>query len=413
MVIKRNREPAASAAATSTSSTTPTTAAPTCPTSPWSPPSSPPPGDRTTDIWFYVAVARAPRRDRRRVAGIHAGHQHPGRGGGGADRQLAAGRGRPARRPRRSSCWRPPSTRPATRPPTSPTCAPRSPPTRRASPNCTRWWTFRPGRGAAYMGHVQENAAESVRRVITALHDGEFCYELDNGAGSRSRSGSTGRTGPPRSTSPAPRRSCPATSTRLQRGHGGRALRLPHPGRRRHPAQLGLPAAAHRDHPAGHDALPAVPGRGRGGQRGDLSGRHRGAVRGPGRDGGGVRDDEQRDVRQRQVPVLRDGGQRLGRGRRLRRHRRGADQDDQLPAHRPRGARVALPGAARVLPDQAGQRRPGPLARRPRRRPQAPLRRADDRHHADRPPPRPGVRPGRRRAGRARPALDRAPRTAR
>ncbi len=34
----------------------------------------------------------------------------------------------------------------------------------------------------AYMGHVQENAAESVRRVITALHDGEFSYELDNGA---------------------------------------------------------------------------------------------------------------------------------------------------------------------------------------------------------------------------------------
>jgi 5-oxoprolinase (ATP-hydrolysing) len=34
----------------------------------------------------------------------------------------------------------------------------------------------------AYMGHVQENAAESVRRVITALHDGEFSYELDNQA---------------------------------------------------------------------------------------------------------------------------------------------------------------------------------------------------------------------------------------
>jgi 5-oxoprolinase (ATP-hydrolysing) len=34
----------------------------------------------------------------------------------------------------------------------------------------------------AYMAHVQENAAESVRRVITALHDGEFRYELDNGA---------------------------------------------------------------------------------------------------------------------------------------------------------------------------------------------------------------------------------------
>ncbi len=34
----------------------------------------------------------------------------------------------------------------------------------------------------AYMGHVQQNAAEAVRRVITALGDGEFTYEMDNGA---------------------------------------------------------------------------------------------------------------------------------------------------------------------------------------------------------------------------------------
>jgi 5-oxoprolinase (ATP-hydrolysing) len=34
----------------------------------------------------------------------------------------------------------------------------------------------------AYMMHVQENAAEAVRRVITALRDGETTYELDNGA---------------------------------------------------------------------------------------------------------------------------------------------------------------------------------------------------------------------------------------
>jgi 5-oxoprolinase (ATP-hydrolysing) len=35
---------------------------------------------------------------------------------------------------------------------------------------------------AAYMGHVQDNAEESVRRVITALKDGEFILPLDNGA---------------------------------------------------------------------------------------------------------------------------------------------------------------------------------------------------------------------------------------
>jgi 5-oxoprolinase (ATP-hydrolysing) len=35
---------------------------------------------------------------------------------------------------------------------------------------------------AAYMKHVQDNAEENVRRVITALKDGSFCLTLDNGA---------------------------------------------------------------------------------------------------------------------------------------------------------------------------------------------------------------------------------------
>jgi 5-oxoprolinase (ATP-hydrolysing) len=34
----------------------------------------------------------------------------------------------------------------------------------------------------AYMRHVQDNAAEAVREVITALHDGSFTYEMDSGA---------------------------------------------------------------------------------------------------------------------------------------------------------------------------------------------------------------------------------------
>ena len=34
----------------------------------------------------------------------------------------------------------------------------------------------------AYMQHVQDNAEEAVRRVITALHDGSYEYPLDNGA---------------------------------------------------------------------------------------------------------------------------------------------------------------------------------------------------------------------------------------
>ncbi len=39
----------------------------------------------------------------------------------------------------------------------------------------------------AYMGHVQDNAEESVRRVIGALHDGAFAVQLDNGATIRVR----------------------------------------------------------------------------------------------------------------------------------------------------------------------------------------------------------------------------------
>ena len=39
----------------------------------------------------------------------------------------------------------------------------------------------------AYMDHVQANAEESVRRVITVLKDGEFDYPLDNGARIRAR----------------------------------------------------------------------------------------------------------------------------------------------------------------------------------------------------------------------------------
>ena len=33
----------------------------------------------------------------------------------------------------------------------------------------------------AYMGHVRRNAAEAVRRVISALRDGSYTYELDSG----------------------------------------------------------------------------------------------------------------------------------------------------------------------------------------------------------------------------------------
>ena len=39
----------------------------------------------------------------------------------------------------------------------------------------------------AYMRHVQDNAEEAVRRVIEVLKEGEFSYEMDNGATIRVR----------------------------------------------------------------------------------------------------------------------------------------------------------------------------------------------------------------------------------
>ncbi len=34
----------------------------------------------------------------------------------------------------------------------------------------------------AYMGHVQDNAEEAVRRVLSVLRDGECAYQMDNGS---------------------------------------------------------------------------------------------------------------------------------------------------------------------------------------------------------------------------------------
>ena len=98
----------------------------------------------------------------------------------------------------------------------------------------------------AYMRHVQDNAEESVRRVIDALGDGAYRYETDSGAVIAGRASRVDRE----------RRSAvidftgtsPQLHDELQRpdvgGHGRRAVRLPHPGRRRHPAQQRLPAPA-------------------------------------------------------------------------------------------------------------------------------------------------------------------------
>ena len=160
----------------------------------------------------------------------------------------------------------------------------------------------------AYMQHVQDNAEEAVRRVIDRLgRRRAFARRWTTAASSPCRV-----TVGPRGAQRHGRlhRHLAAAGRQLQRAggrvHGGRALRLPHAGGRRHPAQRRLPqAAAHRG-AAGLHARPGLPRRGRGRQRGDVAGHHRRPVRRPRRGRGVAGHDEQPHVRRRPLPVLRD-----------------------------------------------------------------------------------------------------------
>ena len=120
----------------------------------------------------------------------------------------------------------------------------------------------------AYMGHVQDNAAESVARVIAGLSDGEFAYELDQGCVIRAKI-SVDRESPRRDRRFF--RHLPATRRQFQRSDacdaGSGPLRVSRPCRRRDPHECRLPAT-HPDRPAGpHDAVAALPGGSRRRQR--------------------------------------------------------------------------------------------------------------------------------------------------
>ncbi len=218
MVIKRNRAPpAACAAATSTCSTTRTTAARTSLTSPSSHPSSPRPGParRRRDL-VLRGLAGAPRRDRGRLAGLDAGLEHPGRAGGGADRQLAARRGRPApggRDAPAAPLRRVPVPRPGHQPgrPARPDRRERQG-HRRAAPHGR---ALRAGHGpglhgprAGERGRVGPAGDHRAARRGVRLRAGQ--RRGHPGRGTRRPR----QQEPPRSTSPAPRRSCRTTSTR-------------------------------------------------------------------------------------------------------------------------------------------------------------------------------------------------------
>ena len=85
-------------------------------------------------------------------------------------------------------------------------------------PSCARWCEhFTLPVVRAYMQHVQDNAAESVRRVIDRLHDSEFSYEMDQGTVIKVKITVDKQSARRPSISPAPRRSNRPTSTRPSR----------------------------------------------------------------------------------------------------------------------------------------------------------------------------------------------------
>ena len=166
----------------------------------------------------------------------------------------------------------------------------------------------------AYMGHVQDNADESVRRVIDRLADGEATVSLRPG---RDHQGQDQRRQAEARGDGRFHRHVAAAAVELQRARAGdarrRALRVSRHGRRRHPDERRLPEADPR-HPARRlDALAALSGRGGRGQCRGVAGGDRHAVRRARRARLGAGHDEQPHLRRRDLSILRDD--LLGRAR--------------------------------------------------------------------------------------------------
>ena len=261
----------------------------------------------------------------------------------------------------------------------------------------------------AYTRHVQDNAEESVRRVLGVLKDGAFEYPLDNGAVIRvrvriDRDGAS-RRGRLHRHERAARRQLQRAGRRVSRRG---AVCVPHAGRRADPDERGLPQADRDRDPGRVHAQPAPPRRRGRRQRRDLAVHHRCAVRRARRARRGAGHDEQLHLRQRPLSVLRDDLRRCGRRAGFRRHLGGAHPHDQLAPDRPGGAGVALSGAARGSPDRSRLRGRRAAPRRRRHDTSGAVPRGDERGALVQSPHRRAVRPGGRRAGRGRPAVDRA-----
>ena len=255
----------------------------------------------------------------------------------------------------------------------------------------------------AYMGHVQRNAEESVRRVIADLSDGSYSYRMDSGAticvdirvDRDSRSATIDFTGS--SAQLDSNYNAPASVTKAAVLYVFRTLvadDIPLNDGCLVPLEIVVP-------PASMLAPDVSRRRGRR-KRGDVAGDHGRALRCARDSGGGFGHHEQPHIRQRRSPVLRDGGVGIGCGRGVRRCPGGANPHDELAAHRPGSARVAASGRTREVRDPPRERRSRSLARGGWRDPPVAFHGGDDGEHVVQSSAQPPVRDGWRAAGRPR-----------
>jgi 5-oxoprolinase (ATP-hydrolysing) len=206
----------------------------------------------------------------------------------------------------------------------------------------------------AYMNHVQDNAEESVRRVIDALPTARYEYPTDRASDQGEDHRRPRQAARRPSTSPARRRSSRTTSTRPSRWPRRGALRVPLMVEDNIPMNAGCLKPINIVIPDGCMLRRLSGGRG-GRQRGDQPARHQLPVRRARRRWPGQGTMNNLTFGNAHLPVLRDDLLRLAGGwARFRRHVGRAHPHDQHAADRPGNPRNALPGGAGGILDPRG-----------------------------------------------------------
>ena len=251
----------------------------------------------------------------------------------------------------------------------------------------------------AYMQHVQDNAAESVRRVIDRLHDAEFSYEMDQGTvikvkitvDKKKREATVDFTG----TSPQQPTNfnAPEPVTRAAVLYVFRVMvddDIPMNAGCLRPINIVIPPKSMLtpEYPAA-----VVAGNVETSQA--VTNCLFGALGALAAAQGTMNNLNFGNAKYQYYETICSGSP-AGPG--FQRHRRRAHAHDQYAADRSGSAGVPLSGGAGGFPHPHRLRRQGPMARRRRHPPHHPFPGKDGMHDSVRPPPRAAVRPGGRRS---------------